>query len=222
MIRVFAADDRDRDRLARLWRWLVVRGPRADRGEQATVESAAEHEMLATVSAARATAGVPEAVIAYRVGSTAAGEGPSSPAWTPAAGDWTCSRPTRLAMTSGRSSPTWFQANFADEPDVVIPTAYPELSRQKVLTMAMISGHPFTDRPSVEAAGWDVDQLDTYRLPAPEAAGMDGATIVEGAIRTVHVVPMRGWGRCEQFRGIAAAHAAFAIDYASAAIVEAE
>jgi ubiquinone biosynthesis protein len=52
-----------------------------------------------------------------------------------------------------------FQANFADEPDVVIPTPYPDLSRQKVLTMAMISGHPFTDRASVEAAGWDVETL---------------------------------------------------------------
>ena len=50
-----------------------------------------------------------------------------------------------------------FRANFADEPDVVIPTPYPDLSRQKVLTMAMISGHPFTDRASVEAAGWDVE-----------------------------------------------------------------
>jgi ubiquinone biosynthesis protein len=52
-----------------------------------------------------------------------------------------------------------FRANFADEPDLVIPTPYPELSRQKVLTMAMIAGHPFTDRTSVEAAGWDVEKL---------------------------------------------------------------
>ena len=52
-----------------------------------------------------------------------------------------------------------FQANFADEPDVVIPTPYPDLSRHKVLTMAMISGQPFTDRAGVEAAGWDVDRL---------------------------------------------------------------
>jgi ubiquinone biosynthesis protein len=52
-----------------------------------------------------------------------------------------------------------FQANFANEPDVVIPTPYPNLSGHKVLTMAMISGRPFTDRASVEAAGWDVDTL---------------------------------------------------------------
>jgi ubiquinone biosynthesis protein len=52
-----------------------------------------------------------------------------------------------------------FQANFAEEPDVVIPTPYPELSGQKVLTMAMITGAPFSDRASVEATGWDVDQL---------------------------------------------------------------
>jgi len=52
-----------------------------------------------------------------------------------------------------------FQANFAEEHDVVIPTPYPQLSREKVLTMAMISGYPFSDRASVEAAGWDVDTL---------------------------------------------------------------
>ena len=52
-----------------------------------------------------------------------------------------------------------FQANFADEPDVVIPTPYPDLSGQRVLTMAMISGFPFTDRASIEAAGWEVDEL---------------------------------------------------------------
>jgi len=52
-----------------------------------------------------------------------------------------------------------FQLNFADEHDVVVPTPYPELSREKVLTMAMISGRPFTDRASVEAAGWDVATL---------------------------------------------------------------
>ncbi len=52
-----------------------------------------------------------------------------------------------------------FQANFADEADVVIPTPYPDLSGQMVLTMAMISGFPFTDRASIEAAGWEVDEL---------------------------------------------------------------
>ena len=52
-----------------------------------------------------------------------------------------------------------FQSNFADEPDVVIPTPYPGLSGHKVLTMAMISGRAVSDRASVEAAGWDVDAL---------------------------------------------------------------
>ncbi len=52
-----------------------------------------------------------------------------------------------------------FQLNFAAEHDIVIPTPYPELSRGKVLTMAMISGRPFTDRATVEAAGWDVEAL---------------------------------------------------------------
>ena len=44
-----------------------------------------------------------------------------------------------------------FTLNFADEPDIVFPTPYPELSRRRVLTMSMISGAPFTDRASVEA-----------------------------------------------------------------------
>jgi ubiquinone biosynthesis protein len=52
-----------------------------------------------------------------------------------------------------------FTANFAEEPDVVIPTPFPALSRRQVLTMSMIAGSPFTDRASVEAAGWDVEAL---------------------------------------------------------------
>jgi ubiquinone biosynthesis protein len=52
-----------------------------------------------------------------------------------------------------------FTANFAEEPDVVIPTPFPALSRRRVLTMSMIAGSPFTDRASVEAAGWDVEAL---------------------------------------------------------------
>ena len=52
-----------------------------------------------------------------------------------------------------------FALNFADEPDIVIPTPYPELSRRRVLTMSLISGAPFTDRGSVEATGWDVEAL---------------------------------------------------------------
>ena len=58
-----------------------------------------------------------------------------------------------------RSNLQRFRLNFADEPDVVIPEPYDELSRQNVLTMEMISGQPFTDRAGVEAAGWDVDTL---------------------------------------------------------------
>jgi ubiquinone biosynthesis protein len=57
-----------------------------------------------------------------------------------------------------------FQANFANEPDVVIPTPHPDRSGHKVLTMGMLSGHPFTDRASVEAAGWDVGTRDVDAL----------------------------------------------------------
>jgi ubiquinone biosynthesis protein len=52
-----------------------------------------------------------------------------------------------------------FGLNFANEPGVVFPTPYPELSRRRVLTMSLISGAPFGDRASVEATGWDVDEL---------------------------------------------------------------
>jgi len=52
-----------------------------------------------------------------------------------------------------------FALNFADESDIVMPTAYPELSRRRVLTMSLISGAPFTDRASVEATGWDIEAL---------------------------------------------------------------
>jgi ubiquinone biosynthesis protein len=52
-----------------------------------------------------------------------------------------------------------FARNFADEPDVVIPNPYPELSRRRVLTMSLISGCSLADRASVEATGWDVDAL---------------------------------------------------------------
>jgi uncharacterized protein (TIRG00374 family) len=65
-VRVYAGDDRDRDRLARLTRWLLVRDPQDDR-PGATVESAAEHEMLAMVAAARAGGRVPDPVVAYPV-----------------------------------------------------------------------------------------------------------------------------------------------------------
>ncbi len=81
---VYAADDRDRDRLARLSQWLLVRDPEDDRAG-VTVESAAEHEMLAMVAAARAGGRVPEPVVAYPV---AGGPGPPGAlvAWIDAGG----------------------------------------------------------------------------------------------------------------------------------------
>ncbi len=52
-----------------------------------------------------------------------------------------------------------FTANFAAEPDVVIPTPYPEHSTSRVLTMSRLVGQPLADRARLEAAGWDVDAL---------------------------------------------------------------
>ncbi|MGA2835223.1 MAG: AarF/UbiB family protein [Acidimicrobiales bacterium] len=52
-----------------------------------------------------------------------------------------------------------FRQNFARETDIIFPTPYPELSRRRVLTMSLLSGASFTDRASVETAGWNVDAL---------------------------------------------------------------
>ncbi|HVP02108.1 MAG TPA: AarF/UbiB family protein [Solirubrobacteraceae bacterium] len=67
----------------------------------------------------------------------------------------------RVAIDLGQelSNLQRFQANFADEQDVVIPQPYPDMSGTRVLTMAMVEGARFTDRASIEAVGWDVDVL---------------------------------------------------------------
>ena len=54
---------------------------------------------------------------------------------------------------------TTFRANFADEPDILIPKPYPERSAKQVLTMEMMTGRPFADRATLERDGWDVDAM---------------------------------------------------------------
>ena len=83
-VRVYANDDRDRDRLVRLTRWLMVRDPQDDRAG-ITVELASEHELLAMVVAGRAGGRVPEPVLAYPI---ANGQGPEGAlvAWIDVAG----------------------------------------------------------------------------------------------------------------------------------------
>ena len=54
---------------------------------------------------------------------------------------------------------TTFRDNFASEPDVVIPRPYPERSAKQVLTMEMMAGRSFADRPALEKAGWNVDVM---------------------------------------------------------------
>ncbi len=66
IVKVLADEDRDRDRLSRLYRLVMLRDADDDRAGT-TMESAAEHEMLAMVAAARAGARVPEPVVAYPV-----------------------------------------------------------------------------------------------------------------------------------------------------------
>src|SRR5262249_26347987 len=67
-VRGYANDDRDRDRLARGARWLMVRDP-PDDPVGTTLEVAAQHEALALVVAARTGGRVPEPVVAYRIAS---------------------------------------------------------------------------------------------------------------------------------------------------------
>lgn len=54
-----------------------------------------------------------------------------------------------------------FGENFADDPVVAIPHAYPELSGRSVLTMTREEGRSPTNRAVVERAGWDVEELVT-------------------------------------------------------------
>jgi hypothetical protein len=65
-VRVYADEDRDRDRLDRLTQRLLARDAPGERAGD-TVESATEHEMLAMVSAARTGARIPEPDVAYPV-----------------------------------------------------------------------------------------------------------------------------------------------------------
>jgi uncharacterized protein (TIRG00374 family) len=65
MVKVFAGEDRDRDRLTRAFHWLMVRNAQDD--HTSTVQSTSEHAVLAMVAAVRAGARVPEPVVAYPV-----------------------------------------------------------------------------------------------------------------------------------------------------------
>ena len=62
-----------------------------------------------------------------------------------------------------------FTANFAAEPDVVIPTPYREFSSTRVVTMSRLVGQGFSDRATLEAAGWDVEPAG-----APSRADLPG------------------------------------------------
>ena len=64
-----------------------------------------------------------------------------------------------IDLTQELGSLKTFRANFAEEPDVLIPKPYPERSAKQVLTMEMMTGRPFADRSALERDGWDVDAL---------------------------------------------------------------
>ena len=64
-----------------------------------------------------------------------------------------------IDLSQERSNLALFAANFAAEPDVVIPVPFPALCTPRVLTMSEVTGSAITDRASVEATGWDVETL---------------------------------------------------------------
>jgi ubiquinone biosynthesis protein len=64
-----------------------------------------------------------------------------------------------IDLTQELNSLKTFRANFAEEPDVLIPKPYPERSGKQVLTMEMMTGRPFADRAALERDGWDVDAM---------------------------------------------------------------
>ncbi|MFF1878986.1 ABC1 kinase family protein [Leifsonia sp. NPDC058230] len=64
-----------------------------------------------------------------------------------------------IDLTQELDSLKTFRANFAEEPDVLIPKPYPERSAKQVLTMELMTGRPFADRAALERDGWDVDAL---------------------------------------------------------------
>jgi uncharacterized protein (TIRG00374 family) len=82
-VHVLSDDDANLTRLTRFSRWLLLRHPQD--GRRGDLESAAEHELLAMVTARRAGARVPEAVVAYPVG-TRRGRRGALVAWTAVAG----------------------------------------------------------------------------------------------------------------------------------------
>jgi len=64
-----------------------------------------------------------------------------------------------IDLSQERANLQRFGANFADEPDIAIPVPLPQFSTSRVLTMSRLVGQTLTDRETLEAAGWDVDQL---------------------------------------------------------------
>ncbi len=85
MLKVFADEDRDRDRLSQYYHSVMVRHAQDDR-TTTTVQSTAEHSLMAMVTAARAGARVPEPVVAYPVSAGRGARG-ALVAWVDVGGD---------------------------------------------------------------------------------------------------------------------------------------
>ena len=52
-----------------------------------------------------------------------------------------------------------FRRNFADDPTVHFPTAYPDLSSRRVLTMEFLSGPPGTDQEAIRGSSGDLNEF---------------------------------------------------------------
>jgi predicted unusual protein kinase regulating ubiquinone biosynthesis (AarF/ABC1/UbiB family) len=59
-----------------------------------------------------------------------------------------------------------FQKMFRDDPEVVIPAVYPEVSSRRVLTMSFVEGYPFADilKPGVDQRTKDWVALKYFRV----------------------------------------------------------
>jgi len=60
----------------------------------------------------------------------------------------------------------WFQRMFHDDPEVLIPEVYPEVSSRRVLTMSRLEGYPFADilKPGVDQSLKDWVAVKYFRV----------------------------------------------------------
>jgi len=75
------------------------------------------------------------------------------------AGEFRKTLESELDFTSELRNLKRFASNFADDAEVCIPTAYPERSSRRVLTMERLRGVSLSKRDALVAAGFDLSDL---------------------------------------------------------------